>query len=652
MMDPFKMAQEYFSALHMADQHTKFNLQLQANKAIGDIIAQYPNIEAGLEAVAQSKWAPYAAEYINNMRQSMSALATTAKTNAEVHDGSVNTALKHLAPLYGAVQRGASNEELDAIKQSAINTALARTPKHLQDQVKAGIAATFDGILTGLPSDPEGRKVAIQQRMSNLLPSAGIGGHEYQTMIGGVPAHFDTPDAVIIGYRMPDGSFKETSRIAKGAAPGYQEPGRTLEPGKPSGPNAPTAPPPPNALTPPPAPAPAKPGANPLLPGSEDDPESSSAVPVPNMAPIPLDGSTAPPPAPAPSPFAPPPPPAAPAPTSPASTAPAPTAPAAPAAPAPEVPGYTGGPTGQGGPAAYSDGSSGGGIPPMDAGEAGGGGDSEEMASNGQPLLGDPSKWLIPGQDKGQVGTGGRWVPAQSGIEERAKNAMVHYNGEGLAAYDAAKTSKSQLDYINNALDQLAGSFFLEPGAAGQKRVDIGRGWNTFWSALENAGVKIPDKILINAEELRAAESLIKASTILQFSTVKQAFGAQREAAQTIATAGRAVPGIENTPLADKLLVESLKSQSDRVIDLRRFQSEWLADPRMHGDLTGSVEAFDKLHSPESYSQNTLRKFGLTKDGFVNQEAITTAVQNGWITPKVAAESFKRLQERETGRGR
>lgn len=254
-------------------------------------------------------------------------------------------------------------------------------------------------------------------------------------------------------------------------------------------------------------------------------------------------------------------------------------------------------------------------------------------AALGIPLWDEKTQMVAP-SIPGQTTISG--APAKTKTQQESATAQAHeFDTTGATEYDGAVRSLGNLEYISNGLRSLANSRFLSAGAAGQLRTEIANSLNTI-GALTGYGE------VVNASELATAEGITKASRLLQYSTVRGFFGGQREAAQTIASAGQAVPGIENTTLGGLLLTEELKAQANRAIDLRRWQMEW--KNRNFGDLTGSKEAFDANPNfkPEKYSQKVLDDFGMGPGGFKSGDAVATAVRNGWITQKEATPYMKK----------
>jgi hypothetical protein len=224
----------------------------------------------------------------------------------------------------------------------------------------------------------------------------------------------------------------------------------------------------------------------------------------------------------------------------------------------------------------------------------------------------------IPGRTT--VGGAPAKTPVQSDAEKEAGRTFDEAGGR---EYDSAIRTLGNLEFIDNGLSRLAHSKFLPPGAAADLRVELSRALNTVGSLTGYGDTVSP-------EDLATAEGINKASKLLQYTTVTSFFGAQREAAQTISSAGQAVPNLSGSVLGGKLLTEELRAQANRLIDQRRWQVEWRN--RNFGSLIGSKEAFDAKFPPMMYSQGVLDKFGMTEKGFKTGDDVVTAVRNGWIT--------------------
>lgn len=249
-------------------------------------------------------------------------------------------------------------------------------------------------------------------------------------------------------------------------------------------------------------------------------------------------------------------------------------------------------------------------------------------ATGGSALAGD-GRPLFVGANMASprvgVGIGGVNIlsPAQ---QNTAKELSDEFNNQGVKEFQGAQNSMASFRYMDNALDTLAkGGGFLVPGTAEQARVELGKFVNTVTQMTGTAPAFDPTKIA-------SAEDFMKETKRSGFQLINTMFGGQREAAETIQNATASVPGIENSYLGGKILVDSLRAAAQRAIDQRNFQNAWQQQPGNQGNLTGSAEEFNRLHPAEDYANGVLAKYGMTEKGFTSPEAVRQAVQQGYMT--------------------
>ena len=110
-----------------------------------------------------------------------------------------------------------------------------------------------------------------------------------------------------------------------------------------------------------------------------------------------------------------------------------------------------------------------------------------------------------------------------------------------------------------------------------------------------------------------------------------QNLGQQREAATTIMNAGKAVPGIDNTPLGGKILSDIYHQTSQFIQDRYNFMNEYRA--KNNGALVGADGAFAAQHQPQNYIAPVYARYGLDPDGgFANAQAVQNLVNKGYLT--------------------
>lgn len=222
----------------------------------------------------------------------------------------------------------------------------------------------------------------------------------------------------------------------------------------------------------------------------------------------------------------------------------------------------------------------------------------------------------------GPRGIGGIPVMSQASAAQ-ATQMMQDFSTAGVREFGAAQQSLGYLKQMDNDLDTLAkGGGALTPGAGEQWRLKLANTANTLAQSLGGKPVIDPSKVA-------SGEAANKITNTLGFNLVNQFLGGQREAYGTIEKGIQSVPGIENTYLGGKLLVESLRQTAQRAIDQRRFQQSWAA--ANGGNLAGSVEAFNASFPPEKYAERALARFGMTEKGFDSPQAVKAAVAQGYL---------------------
>jgi hypothetical protein len=209
---------------------------------------------------------------------------------------------------------------------------------------------------------------------------------------------------------------------------------------------------------------------------------------------------------------------------------------------------------------------------------------------------------------------------------KNADELMTEFSGSGLRAYQNANSTLGSLVSMSADLDTMAkGGGFLSPGSGAQFRADVAKAFNTM---ADMAGMKErmdPDKIA-------AVDAFNKETNRMGLTVLTTMLGNQREAAQTInSITTRAVPGIDNSYMGGKLVIEGLKATTQRAIDQRKWENAWQA--KNQGNLNGAAEAFNSAYPAESYAHAVLDKFGIGPKGFRSPQAIVDAVAAGYMTP-------------------
>jgi hypothetical protein len=257
------------------------------------------------------------------------------------------------------------------------------------------------------------------------------------------------------------------------------------------------------------------------------------------------------------------------------------------------------------------------------------GGETVPVAGDGKPLWSSPDDIKSP--LKFQLGTGGK--PIMNDTENaQSLHSLDDYNGAGKDRFTAAQNSMANFATLSSDLDNLAHTGgFLTPGALGTLREKIASGLNTTMQIVSKKG-----NVPFDAGAIASAESAMKETGRLGPQVLGQLTGQNHQAAQTMESLTATVPGINNTYMGGKLVLDGLQALARRTIDERNFQARWLANPENHGNLTGADVAFNRLHPAEQYAQGVLDKYGLSSKGFKTPEDVGNAVHMGYLTPTQA----------------
>jgi len=558
-INPFQAGLDIMRMRQLANENTQFQLQLQANSAIGSIMAGYPDIESGLQAVAKSPWAAYSSQYINTMRSAELASAqiaqthaTTGKLNLEAGDTAQHIFVKNMIPYWDGVRRNLPEDQLNTIRDAAIQQTLATQGGMTSGQrtnAVAGMQAWFSGINAGLPADPAAANAERSRRIGLSLASSGMSGPEIDSTLGKTNiVHMPQGDYII--NATPFG-IQPQGFIPAGIAPELAPTDRGVYPGTGYQPVQ----------------------AAPYIPTGV--PQPSGGAGSPNQ----LGGQPVPPPQ--------------------AAPAAAPTA--APAA-AEQVP----------------------------------------LAADGTPLWTPDVMAQNPPQGRmDPTGTQWQWQGGPTfgaAVQDRAKT----FNDKESPRFMDSSNAIRQFESMDASLDRLKDTL-LRPGALASERGAAASAVNTGIALFNSTfGTKIPEFF---GESLRDYNSFVKDMRQAQFSVLATQFGHQREAGTVVATAGQAVPGIENSFLGNKLVLEELKSGVKRYQDMYGFTQHWMMTHR--GDPQGADIAFNKLHPAQDYENKVLSDFGLTRNGFRNQSAIDYAYAHNWIDDDLHEKATRQLQARQ-----
>lgn len=264
-------------------------------------------------------------------------------------------------------------------------------------------------------------------------------------------------------------------------------------------------------------------------------------------------------------------------------------------------------------------GSSSSGASPGTAAPAGVAGDGTPVVPQGFKITGAP----VQAAPSATNPTG---MPVLSEDEKELSTEMAkRYGDGGLKTFEGAQTTMGMLKQMDSDLDNMVKSGGLGvPGTGAKARLMLENAANTVASI---TGKKPP----FDPSQVASTENFIKAMTTMRLSVLNTMLGTQREAAQTISSMGEAVPNINNSYLGAKMLVETFRQMSQRVMDERAFDNWYMQQTR--GNLTGAEEAFNKLHPAQEYARQAMDKFGMDPSGkFKDPQTVLSYIARGYLT--------------------
>ena len=189
----------------------------------------------------------------------------------------------------------------------------------------------------------------------------------------------------------------------------------------------------------------------------------------------------------------------------------------------------------------------------------------------------------------------------------------AQHAGPELAAYNGDRGMINSLAQMQGAADDLtAKGGFNTPGLFGTARAAISNAMET----VENiTGTKFTGDAALPAENADA-QVINKWSHALPFQLKKALDAGNQRGLGVLMEAAAAVPSMENTPLAFKVLTTGLKALANWDIGKYEYKEGYLNDPRnTAGTLLGSDLAYGKISSPLSEATRELGKIGIVLDG-------------------------------------
>jgi hypothetical protein len=217
--------------------------------------------------------------------------------------------------------------------------------------------------------------------------------------------------------------------------------------------------------------------------------------------------------------------------------------------------------------------------------------------------------------------------PTFSGSDKMLQD---EHDTKELASYSADKGMLGSVQQMQAAADDLtAKGGFTVPGFMGGTRGQI----NNMLETVQN----ITGKQFTGDAKLPAANADVAtinkwhAALSFQLKNMLESTGAR--GLGVLMEASSAVPSMENTPLAFKVLTSGLKALANWDIGKYEFKEAYRQDPRTGGTLLGSDLAYNKVSSPLDAAKTELGKIGVVLDGsqirFKDDDALKNAYNTG-----------------------
>jgi hypothetical protein len=210
------------------------------------------------------------------------------------------------------------------------------------------------------------------------------------------------------------------------------------------------------------------------------------------------------------------------------------------------------------------------------------------------------------------------------------KELQTAHDTTELASYTADKGMLGSVAQMQAAADDLtAKGGFTVPGFLGNARGQLSNAMETIQNMTGKqftGDAKLPSE---NADV--ATINKWHAALSFQLKNMLESTGAR--GLGVLMEASSAVPSMENTPLAFKVLTSGLKALANWDIGKYEFKEAYRQDPRTGGTLLGSDLAYNKVSSPLDAAKAELGKIGVVLDGsqirFKDDDSLKNAYNTG-----------------------
>jgi hypothetical protein len=217
---------------------------------------------------------------------------------------------------------------------------------------------------------------------------------------------------------------------------------------------------------------------------------------------------------------------------------------------------------------------------------------------------------------KPAIGMYGRPVINPAFVESD-KKLQTDHDGPELISYNADKGMLSSIAQMQSAADDLtAAGGFTVPGFMGVARGQIASAIET----VENiTGKKFTGDASMSNLDLAIKNSDVQTinkwhgALSFQLKNMLESTGAR--GLGVLMEASSAVPSMENTPLAFKVLTSGLTALANWDIGKYEYKEAYRKDPYTGGSLLGSDLSYNKVSSPLDAAKNELGKIGVVLDG-------------------------------------
>lgn len=191
---------------------------------------------------------------------------------------------------------------------------------------------------------------------------------------------------------------------------------------------------------------------------------------------------------------------------------------------------------------------------------------------------------------------GGVTSSVTPGVLEMQKGAGEAYE-DARKKYEGAQDVRRQVAIMEGNFRELNSSNWSTTGTGAEARLNMAKAANSIFSAMGVKGEKLP----FDQEKIASWESLTKESLRLGFA-LSRSLGA-REAMQVVQQAIKANPGIQNTPIGGRMVMNAIREAAQRDVDYYKFATQY---GTQRGHLVGADIEFNKQNPPELYGRRAI----------------------------------------------